>query len=192
LYLFSDKFVERARFLGEMVPCSKNKVKQDELANALVATSISWLNENGSIDLELGKRSKMLGLRKTDTMIVRKRRRPEASSSSLENMIWSMAEDGENIHEITCKLIGRESNVPFALVINHVKDYLVEEGYYSKKRRMLMTRHEPNCEKIKEVEGETARVSDFINKIREQKDVYNLISKEINDAIKSMTESDVD
>jgi hypothetical protein len=193
VYLFSDRFVDKARFQGEEVPCKGNKVKQDELAVKLVAASISWLNENNNLKLDIGKRSKMLGLRKIDTVIINKIGTPGLPSSSLESVLWDKAKKNDNLFDLTSRIIGRSKrNNPESVIINIVKDHLADEGYLEKKKKMLLlTEYIPDCNRISELEDSLEEIPEIYSSIKNN-NLYKKIIGDINSGIKNMTQVDVD
>ncbi|MBD3205410.1 hypothetical protein GF319_03575 [Candidatus Bathyarchaeota archaeon] len=193
VYLFSDRYVDKARFQGEEVPCKGNKVKQDELAVKLVAASISWLNENNNLKLDIGKRSKMLGLRKIDTVIINKIGTPGLPSSSLESVLWDKAKKNDNLFDLTSRIIGRSKrNNPESVIINIVKDHLADEGYLEKKKKMLLlTEYIPDCNRISELEDSLEEIPEIYSSIKNN-NLYKKIIGDINSGIKNMTQVDVD
>jgi hypothetical protein len=193
VYLFSDRFVDKARFQGEEVPCKGNKVKQDELAVKLVAASISWLNENNNLKLDIGKRSKMLGLRKIDTVTINKIGTPGLPSSSLESVLWDKAKKNDNLFDLTSRIIGRSKrNNPESVIINIVKDHLADEGYLEKKKKMLLlTEYIPDCNRISELEDSLEEIPEIYSSIKNN-NLYKKIIGDINSGIKNMTQVDVD
>lgn len=193
VYLFSDRFVDKARFQGEEVPCRGNKVKQDELAVKLVAASISWLNENNNIKLDIGKRSKMLGLRKKNTVTIHKMGTPGLPSSSLESILWDKAKKNDNLFDLTSRIIGRSKrNNPESIIINMVKEHLADEGYLEKKKKMIvLTEYIPDCNKISDLEDSLEGIPEIFSSIQNNK-FYKEILDDIKEGIKNMTQVDVD
>lgn len=193
VYLFSDRFVDKARFQGEEVPCKSNKVKQDQLAVKLVAASISWLNENNNLKLDIGKRSKMLGLRKIDTVTINKIGTPGLPSSSLESVLWDKAKKNDNLFDLTSRIIGRaKRNNPESVIINIVKDHLADEGYLEKKKKMLLlTDYIPDCNRISELEDSLEKIPEIYSSIKNN-NLYKKIMDDINSGIQNMTQVDVD
>ncbi|MFP3952243.1 MAG: hypothetical protein ACLFVP_08925 [Candidatus Bathyarchaeia archaeon] len=194
VYLFSDRFVEEARFLGEDVPCTDAKVKQDKLAVNLVAAAVSWLYRNHHIELHFGKRSKMLGLRKADTLVIEKVNKPPIHQDSLETILWDKAGKGDNLYDLTCKLINRKTKIPVAVIINIVKDYLVKEKYFKKQKRMMfLTQYIPDCNRIEKIEKELEIPQKLFSLMKQsEKDIYKQIFKDVEAGINTMTEADVD
>ena len=192
VYLFSDMFVEGARLLGEEVPCKDIKVKQNKLAVMLVTAALTWLYKNGHVEVSMGKRSKLLGLRKLDTIALRKGSKPSLPSKSLEMIFWNKLKNDDDLFEATSRLIGRKTKVPVAIIINIVKDYLVDEGYFNKKKRMMiLTKYVPECERIKETEKNVDEAKELLSSIEgEELRIYNQIQKDVEAGINNMTEVD--
>ena len=193
VYLFSDRFVDKARFQGEEVPCKGNKVRQDDLAMKLVAASISWLHEKDHVKLDMGKRSKMLGLRKISTVTVQKMGTLGLSSSSLESVLWDKAEKNDNLFDLTSRIIGRaKRDNPESVIIKIVKDHLADEGYMDKKKKMLLlTEYIPDCNRISELEDSMEEIPEIYSSIKNKK-LYEKILEDIKAGIKNMTKVDID
>lgn len=208
VYLFADRFVDETRF-GEKVPCKDKRVLYEELADILMVASFMWLEEKGLVTMEmrrireeyrpfgiLGKRSKLV-----DRPFIKKempsRTNPEVAyaisyrgrrGSSIEAHIWNQMSRGASFpYNVTYKVIGGDFSKPEGQIIGIAKDYLLDEGYFLRKKKWMVLRERvPDCTKISELEKHADKTMSMISRFKEKKPrVYKHLLDEVGKAYRN-------
>jgi len=189
VYLFADKFEDlfaaKTRFgTGERVPCREAKVKRIDLATATLTTAFVYLAKRSLINLTVDKKGFIF---KKDTVFaIRPPDRPEENLEGLERQI-SYNITGEkkkdDVQSITHRLLSTYHRDPWNAVINEIKEYLTNQGYFTKESRggiakLLGKKTVPQCEKIAGLEPEVQGVREMITNFQtNQPDLYKLLWK---------------
>ncbi len=130
LYLNAEKYAPEASLLQnkEELPNGK-KLNIVKLGNMEAEAAFAYLYFSGAVGLELSSK-KILGFIPKKVVVVTKKS-DGAGLSGLEKAIFDRA-DGLDTHTILRQIIGEECPVPWATIINIVKESLVKKEFLNK------------------------------------------------------------
>ena len=197
VYLFGDRFVNRARLGGETLVYGGAKVKQNDLANQLLLAALVDLVRAGHLHMERFEK-KRLGIFTERDVEVMRSGEPGEPLYGLEAAVWeniSEKRDQDRVRQIVGRIIGSMCGNPWGVVVQRAKEGLLEQAFLATDKEVRRFAPDKihwsaNEELIAPHEGKVDEVKAMISSFEAaDPDLYKQLVDSVKGGIKDMLET---
>jgi hypothetical protein len=202
-YLFGDKLADlfagkSLLSLSETLPCRGTKVKQNDLATAIITFSLVYLADSGELRLTTGKTGRLI----KRTHVFADRAGAGQVSGGLEEQIlgaFRPAHGDNDVPSVVWRLWRSDAASPVGDVIRWAKTYLQQMGYFVEEQRkgigrLLGAKLVPDCSAILPLESEVGALRGIVQRFSQgEPEIFAQLWSDVSKGISSRQESqDVD
>lgn len=201
VYAYADQFLDgRPRRGGVELPCRDVRVKKRALAEAAMVAAFVGLTEAKQIQLSVGKRRVLLGLRKRPAVFVEPLTATELTNGLEQSMLEALRsrQGASPVLQIIERMLPLSED-PWGDVIGRIEEGMLEQGFFVEGERgraakfFLGRRLEPDCQRIAALQDQVTLTSQMLSAFRHANPAtYEQLVKDVHQGIRARLEVDVD